>query len=189
MIISMTGAPGTGKTVVSKILAKRIGANLIDIRDLIEEEKIHYTMDRKRNTKVVSTIDLRHAVEKKINPKKVNIIEGHLSHFMESDLVFIMRCNPVELKRRLEKRSWNEAKIKENLQAEILDQITIEALDGADKKQVYEIDTSGKTAGQTASLVMKILKYSSLKRYERLLAKYRPGGVDWSENYKKFLMK
>lgn len=189
MIISITGTPGTGKSVVAKILAKRLKANLIDIRKLIEKEKIPYTWDRKRNTRIVSTIDLKKAVDKKIVKNRTNIVEGHLSHFLKSDFIFILRCDPKELKKRLAKRKWSEEKIKENMSAEILDEITIEALECRKSRKIYEIDTSEKKHQEVAQLIADILKYSSLKRYSRRFEQYKPGNIDWSEKHKKILVK
>ena len=188
MLISISGTPGTGKTGVARILARKLGANLIDIKRLIEKDRIPYFRDRKRNTRVVSTIDLKRAIEKIIVKNKTNIIEGHLSHFMKSDFIFILRCSPNELQKRLAKRGWAPEKIRENIQAEILDAITIEAIQGKKARRIYEVDTTKLTAEKTCALIIRMLKYSSLKRYH-VLKKHAPGRIDWSEQYKRMLVK
>ncbi len=187
MIISITGTPGTGKSSVSRILAKKLGANLIDIRGLIEKKKIPYGWDRKRNTRIVATLDLKKAVEKRISRNKVNIVEGHLSHFLRSDFTFVLRCNPAELQERLRKRGWSPGKIHENMVTEILDAITIEAMDGGKSKNIYEIDTTAKKPEKIADAIARMLKYSSLKRYHGMLKRYAPGRIDWSEKHKGML--
>lgn len=178
MIIAISGVPGTGKSIIAKSLAKEMNANLISIKKLLSE--IPHKYDRKRRTKIIDTKDLQKAVNKKII-KGTNVIEGHLSHLLKSDIVIILRCNPKELNKRLKKRGWSELKIRENVQAEILDEITIEALEKHRKKKVFEIDTSRKKV-DAIGIIKKILnKYPTHKRY---LA----GRIDWSEKYKKELI-
>ena len=187
MIISISGIPGTGKTKVAKILAKKLNINLISIKNLIKKEKIPYKYDKKRKTKVVDPKDIQKAINKNLI-KGSNIIEGHLSHLIKSNFIFILRCNPVKLRRRLSKRGWTKKKIDENIQAEILDEITIEALQRRSKKvKIFEIDTSNKKPQAVAKTIAQILKYSSLGRDNRV-AKYLPGKIDWTEKYKDFLV-
>jgi len=175
MIICITGTPGTGKTAVARELAKLIGnAKVISINRLIK--KIPYKIDKKRKTKVVDIKDLRKAVNKMVEANKVNIVEGHLSHFINSDFVIILRSNPVELRKRLKAKGWRKQKIEENVQAEILGVITAEVSGNA-----FEIDTSHKKPKSVARLIKKIL--NNPKKY----MKYRPGRVDWIMDYEEML--
>src|SRR3989344_2290231 len=114
MIIAVSGTPGTGKTVVSKMIAKKLDANLITIKNIIKKEKVPFKNDKERKTKIIDIKDLKSAVLKNINNGKNNIIEGHLSHLIKSDVVIILRCNPEVLKKRLTKRKWTMKKIKKN---------------------------------------------------------------------------
>ncbi len=182
MIIAISGTPGTGKTVVSKIIAKKTGANLIRIRDMIDE--IPHEIDKKRDTFVVDTRDLQKAIKKKLK-KGDNIIEGHLSHMLEADIIIILRTNPVELQKRLKKKGWKKSKTDENVKAEILDSATIEAVQLHGRKKILEIDTSKKTAEQTAKAIEKVLNRFSRKKK---VTKYQPGKIDWSEKYRKYLV-
>jgi len=177
MIISITGTPGTGKSHVAKLLAKQMNANLISIKKLTE--KMHCRIDKKRKTKIVDINDLQKAVNKNIVKSKPNIIEGHLSHLLRSDMVIILRTDPSILKNRLKKRKWPEAKIKENVQAEILGIITQEAMQ---RSRVFEIDTSRLKPLAVSSIITKLLNNHSAR-------KYRVGNIDWSEHYKKELLK
>ena len=94
IIISISGTPGTGKTVVSKIIAKKLGTNLITVKNVIKKEKVPFKHDKERKTKIIDIKDLKKAVLKNIDEKKDNIIEGHLSHLIKSDVVIILICNP-----------------------------------------------------------------------------------------------
>jgi|SRR3989344_192331 len=176
MIISISGTPGTGKTDVAKIIARNIGANLITIKNVIKKEKVPYNHDKERKTKIIDIKDLEKAVGKNIDNNKTNIIEGHLSHLIKSDVVIILRCNPEVLEKRLKKRKWNKKKINENVLAEVLDATTIEALEINNKKRIYEIDTSKINADRAAKIAMKIINKDDDK-------KYLSGKIDWAEKY------
>lgn len=177
MILAISGTPGTGKTAVAKILAKKLNANLISIQDLVN--KIKYEWDEKRKTKIVDVKDLQKAVDKHITRKKINIIDGHLSHLLRADIVVVLRCAPDLLEKRLKRKKWNTKKITENVKAEILDEATIEAIER--NKNTFEIDTSTRHAAETADIISKLLNNIDTK-------KYRAGKIDWSERYKDYLM-
>jgi adenylate kinase len=178
MIISISGTPGTGKTIVAKMLAKKLGANLIIINDLVGK-KIPYKVDKKRKTKIIDKRDLRKAVKKELLAG-ANIIEGHMTHFIVSDYVFVLRAIPNVLKVRLKARKWPESKIKENVEAEVLDEITMEAMKV--NKKVFEIDTSKTSPKKTVGVILKILNNQNRN-------KYIPGKIDWTKKYLTYLTK
>ena len=182
MIISLSGTPGTGKTVVARELAKNADANLISIGELVNKKKIPYKIDKKRKTKSIDIRDLQKSVKKRIVKNTINIIEGHLSHLLKTDRVIILRMNPMELKKRLIKRKWSRAKVEENVQAEILDEITIEALQKHGRRKVFEIDVTSLKKGKITDMLTNMCKTKILNKY--LKKRYVVGKVDWSEKYK-----
>lgn len=182
MIIAITGTPGTGKTVVAKILAKDLDANLISLTSLLKEGKLSSVIDKKRKTRIVSIVDVKSAVKKSVKKGKINIVDGHLSHFADANIVVILRCRPDVLEKRMKKRKWPEKKISENLQAEILDAVTIEAADVRGRKNLVEIDTTKQTPKKTAEIIKKVLDNHALQR------KYVVGKVNWSERFSRLLI-
>ena len=177
MIISISGTPVTGKTKISKILSKKLNANLIDIKKLVNKGEIRFKHDKIRKTKIIDELDLKKVVKKYLHKKKINIIESHLSHLIKSDFVFVLRTNPKELKKRLEKRKWKKSKIRENLEAEIVDEITTESMEK--NKKVFEIDTSNKKPHSVSLLIEKILKNN--------IKKYNAGYISWSIYFKELI--
>lgn len=187
MIVSISGTPGTGKTIVAKKLAKSLNANLINIGELVKKKKVTYKFDKKRRTRVVDIENLQKAAKKSLVKDKINIIEGHLAHLIKADRIIILRLNPIKLRKRLLKRGWPKSKVGENVQAEILDEITIEALQRYSKSKIFEIDVTGLKKGEIIDILTKLCKTKVLNKYLR--KKYVVGKVDWSEKYKKELIK
>ena len=171
MKIGITGTPGTGKSAVCKILKKYYP--VIDLNQLIKEKKLYTSKDHQRNTLIT---DIDALVKYVLNyvaywdVKNTAICEGHLAHYLPLDLVIVLRASPSDLRRRLSKEGFDEAKIKENVEAEALDVILVEALERNDN--VYEIDTSEKSVAEVANCIMEIINGSN---------KYCPGSIDWSK--------
>jgi len=99
-------------------------------------------------------------------------------------IVFVLRCDPSILARRLRKRRWSQEKIRENVTAEILDYCFINAYSYYAKKKVVQLDTSRSSVKHSVSLarnilaggkmpirrmdwLAKVLKSSSLSEYVR----------------------
>ncbi|MBI5061495.1 MAG: adenylate kinase family protein [Candidatus Aenigmarchaeota archaeon] len=184
MIIAISGTPGTGKTAVGRMVAKKLVAELVDVNILIKQRKMHFRLDKKRNTKIIDPKELDNAVQR-MNGNIV--VDSHISHLIKSDVLFVLRCRPDVLKKRLDNRGWNKKKVLENAQAEILDEVMIEALQCKKAKRVFEIDTTKMGAKKIAGMILRILKYFSSKRYA--IGRYTPGRIDWSEKFKNMLTK
>ncbi len=172
-IIAISGSPGTGKTAVAELLAKKIGARIVEVKKL----KIRHGYDKERKSKVIDPIILERYV-RKIKENTV-IVEGIPAHAIHNRIAIILRCRPDIMARRLKKRGWPERKIKENVEAEILDEITIEALEA--NRNVYEIDTSRISPAKVVLIAQNILNGKGQK--------YKAGHVDWTRKYARILAK
>ena len=148
-IIIVTGTPGTGKTRLSKNLAKKLDFFYLDINRLIYKSKLSEGYDKKRKTKIVDVDRLNKALIKEILSIKKNkkisgvIIDSHLSHYLPNkyaDLCIVTKCDIKELSKRLKKKRFHKEKIKENIQAEIFGICHNEALER--KHNIIVIDTS-----------------------------------------------
>jgi adenylate kinase len=98
------------------------------------------------------------------------VVEGHLSHRLGAEVVIVLRCNPLVLKERLGKKGWSEEKILENVEAEIVDAILVEALERDD---VYEIDTTSMDPEEVADAVERVIKGEVSRNG------FKPGRIDW----------
>jgi adenylate kinase len=107
----------------------------------------------------------------RLDPDETLILEGHFSHHF-ADWSIVLRLAPPRLKSRLEARGYSAEKIKENLEAEALDVILVEAVEFCDR--VDEIDTTGKSTPEVAELVARVIQ-------GRL--KLAPGQVNWLDEF------
>ena len=177
MIVTISGSPGTGKTLMARYLSKTTGFSLVEVKKL----KIRHGYDRKRKSRIINPSVLKKKIREMAGSCGNLIVEGIPSHSAKSDIVIILRCRPDILRRRLRKRKWPEKKIIENVQAEILDAITIDALE--ENRNVYEIDTSGIPATKAAAIAMKIIEKPRARK------RYMAGKIDWTGRYGRMLLK
>jgi len=174
-IIIISGTPGVGKTSVAKLLASRLDATLINLGELVVEEKLILNVDKERGTFIADLERVSRRVRKLFASVTGDVVvEGHFAVYVvpaESvTRVFVLRRNPGDVKKLLESRGWNEAKVRENLACEVLDVCLYDAVKVCGDEKVCEVDVTRKT---TEAVVEEILSILSDKR------KCWIGGVDW----------
>jgi len=148
-VICISGTPGTGKTVLAKKIAKKLGYTCIDVKKVIKDNKLNKEYDKKRRTYIVDVKELNQILVGLIKKsKKQLIIDSHLSHELPKKYVrlcIITKCSLKELGKRLKKRKYNKNKIRENLDSEIFDICLIEAKEN--KHKILIVDMSEITKG------------------------------------------
>ena len=134
-VIVITGTPGTGKTLVSKKIAKNNKYLYIDGKKLIKIFKLNEKFDKKRKSWIVDVKRLNEALIKtiticKLNGEKGVVFDSHLAHYLPRkyvNLCIVTRTEPKKLYSRLKKRGYSQLKIEENMEAEIMQVILEEA--------------------------------------------------------------
>ncbi|MBI5073371.1 AAA family ATPase, partial [Candidatus Woesearchaeota archaeon] len=69
------------------------------------------------------------------------VIDSHVSHYLPKkyvDLCIVTKTNLKKLKKRLQKRNYSKAKIRENMDCEIFDVCLIEAQEAGHRVKVVE---------------------------------------------------
>ena len=178
MIIALTGTPCTGKSTVGHFLEHTF--TIIDLNTLIKTESLHMGLDEQRNSLIADLKAVQDRVDELVTDKTATvIIEGHLSHLLEgTDAVIVLRTRPEVLAQRLTARGYSSNKVRENMEAEALDVILIEAVEQNEK--VYEVETTMARPEDICLEIQSIIGKLKAGDHE-LLQKYLPGRFDWSE--------
>ena len=165
MRIALTGTPGTGKTTVAGLLPYTV----IDINALVKGG-MNFGKDPERDC-LEADMDALADHLAKLASDEIFILEGHFSHHF-ADWSIVLRLSPSLLRLRLEARGYSAKKIQENLEAEALDVILVEAVQLCSR--VDEIDTTGKSSQEVAELAARIIQ----GRLE-----LPAGQVDWLDEF------
>lgn len=175
MLISITGTPGTGKTTVSEGL-RGDGHEVIDLNEHIKARGLLGGFDDERDTHEVDVKALGRSLAHLRGSEDRIFLDGHLSHFLDCDVILVLRCNPSVLNERLIRRGYSEGKVLENVQAEALDVILCESLDSG--VPVYEVDCTSSDTNTIISAIGHILAGDT--------EGYMPGSVNWGEEMVKW---
>jgi len=163
MMAGITGTPGTGKSTVGRILSAR-GYPVTEIADTTGGYILEH--DGERDTFVID--EERWAAE---FPHLEGFVVGHLAHLLPCDLVVVLRCEPPVLEERLRRRGYSDPKIRENCEAEALDVILVETLEGHFAERVLEIDTTA---------IDPVTCADTIEQFARGEIPPSFGSIDWS---------
>lgn len=163
-VIAITGTPGTGKTTLAKKMAMKTGCKYVDVTKLVKENKLYDSYDRKKKAYDVDEKKLNKFLIKMILSEIANtperqslsgrrkcktfscetkclLIDSHMSHYLPSryvDLCIVTKTDLKKLKKRLEKRGYSSAKVRENMDAEIFDVCLNEAKEEGHKIKIIK---------------------------------------------------
>jgi len=160
--VVISGTPGTGKTSVALKLSKLLKAKYLNLSDLairkglIKGEDIEretFVIDEGRVTEVVATLI-------KLSDGTV-VIDSHYGELIPDYLVlkiFVLRTHPAELLKRLRRKGYPDAKIRENLEAELTGVCVNNALSLHPQSKVCEVDTTSLSIEEVAERIVDILE-------------------------------
>jgi adenylate kinase len=157
-------------------LARLTGLRFISLNDLAPERKLG---KRESGEFVVDISRLRKEVGRVKTDKAV--LCGHLLPLVLSrgslDFVAVLRCSPSVLRRRYLERRYPESKIGENLEAEVLDLVSAEAVRVFGPEKVSEFDTTRIRKPRTvAARILETLRRQRKRCF---------GTVNWSDAARK----
>jgi adenylate kinase len=165
MKFALTGTPGVGKTTCSELVRS---IKVVHLADLIESSGAVVGNDTRRDTKEVDASRLSKEIAEMDGDL---LLEGHLSHLLAVDVAIVLRCSPRVLGERLRSKGWSREKVRENMEAEAVDVILIEAVESVGT--VCEIDVTSMPAEDVARAIGEIIAGETQK--------YPVGNVDWSQ--------
>jgi adenylate kinase len=175
-VILITGTPCVGKTTAANLLTSRLDALYVNLTDLAISENLILDRDKQRNTVIVDEGRMKRKIRRIIKESEKNniVIDGHYAaSVVPKELVsyvLVLRRDPVELKKMMEKCGYSERKLTENLAAEILDVCLVEDLSVHGPARICELDITGKSPEMVLKEILTVLHDNS---------KCCVGIVDW----------
>src|SRR3972149_1373338 len=161
--ILITGTPCVGKTSAAQLLTSKLDALYVNLTELATRENLVLGKDTDRNSTIVDERRMRHRINKIIEEcNKANIIiDGHYAASVTPKAhvtnVFVLRRDPVELRKIMERCGFAGNKLWENLTSEILDVCLFDALRNYSEDKVCELDVSGKSVAEAVGEILDVM--------------------------------
>ncbi len=174
-VILITGTPCVGKTSTAKQLVAKLDAQYINLTDFAITYNLILGEDTERQTIIIDEEAMQQKLKETIETSTNDniIVDGHYAAAVTPNSqvtnVIVLRRNPKELKEFMQKCGFSDAKLYENLSAEILDSCLVEAMQTQSGK-VCELDVTGKTVDEDVAEILDVLDKGK---------KCHAGIVDW----------
>ncbi|KAK3378173.1 AAA domain-containing protein [Podospora didyma] len=142
--VIVTGTPGVGKTSHCELLAERTGLKHISINDVVKTRECHEGWDDEYQSWVVDEDKLLDAIEDEVKQGGC-ILDWHACDLFPKswiDLVVVLRTDTATLYDRLSARNYNETKLQENIDSEIMEVLLQEARESYDEEIVVELQST-----------------------------------------------
>ena len=161
--ILISGVPGVGKTTVSRLLAEKMGSQLVNASHLAERESLTTGSDLLRETSIVDLNRIRERLSTIVKESKGSVIvEGHFAHDVvppgEVSHAFVLRRAPWRLREELMARGYPEEKVWENVEAELVDVCLVEAMKALGSERVCEIDTTDRPPMEVVEEIASVIR-------------------------------
>ena len=140
----ITGTPGTGKTTTCALLAEQTGMKHVNVGDIVKKDSLHAGYDSEYECYVIDEDKVCDALEDMMEEGGV-IVDYHGCDFFPErwfDCVIVLQTDNSVLWERLEKRGYNEKKLQDNVQCEIMHVIVEEARDSYNKDIVHALPSN-----------------------------------------------
>ncbi|MET1101264.1 MAG: AAA family ATPase [Pyrodictiaceae archaeon] len=144
-LIVVAGVPGTGKSLLGSRLARRLGCRFTTVSWIVLEKGLWRAYDPLRRSFIIDEEGLRREIKRVIEGGCM-ILETHWLEPLKEvtttiGKIIVTRTRPTVLLRRLKRRGWPPRKIAENVEAEMLGIIALEAARLLPER-VWEVDTT-----------------------------------------------
>lgn len=176
LVVLITGTPCVGKTSAARLLTTKFDAFYVNLTDLALQHNLVLSKDEKRNSIIVDEARMRKETRALIEKtdKKTVVVDGHYAVNVVPpklvSFVFVLRRDPVELRKLMKKCGFSEPKLMENLAAEILDVCLVDALNAGVTGSTCELDATGKSTEEVVNEISEVMAHPS---------KCCVGIVDW----------
>jgi len=147
--ILITGTPGVGKTATAELIAEKTSFTLINVGELIKENKCYDGRDDELDTNILDEDKLLDIMEVMLRTAMDDgegvVADYHACELFPErwfDLILVLRAKTDVLYDRLTARGYSERKRSENLECEIMQVILEEAREAYDHEIVHEVQSN-----------------------------------------------
>ena len=178
-IILLTGVPGTGKSTIGSLLAKRFRCEIIEVGRFARERRLTLGWDEERESEILDIERVKRELRRELNNQgeKICVVVSLYPDLVPLDFVdkvVVLRCDPAILADRLKNRGYSKKKLIENIEAEIVDFCGVEARKVFPEDTIFEIDVSTLSPQM---VVEKILAIVSEERFPKQAINWRNGPI------------
>jgi len=144
------------------MLARDLNGEYLSLGKYITGRRLFSKFDDRRRTRVVDMAKTRKRLRRLVTLSNRPLIvdthhpEGIITNKMVT-FIFVLRCNPVILMRRLRRKKWSSEKVRENVMAETLDSCYIHARSYYSNRKVAQLDTSHSSVKRSIKTAESIL--------------------------------
>lgn len=170
--IGISGTPGTGKTAVARVLSEKLRIPFIDLSTFVMEHKLYLYYDDVRNSYVIDEERVSNTITSMYREMGAMIIAGHYIEILPREIfevVFVLRRSPYELIEILKQRGWQDQKIAENVESELLSICTLNAIEELGEDLVIEIDVTARDLNDAVNEMIEIIQgFRHVRRGHRI---------------------
>eukprot|EP00505_MAST-04D_sp_SCG-Rhode-Island_P001782 Stramenopile-MAST_4_protein_1782 len=141
--ILVTGTPGTGKTSTASLIAELTGLNHINCSALVKSKQLSTEKNDEYDCLMLDEDALCDEIEDTMDVGG-NIVDFHSIDFFPErwfDLVLVLRTDNTILYDRLQKRAYNQKKLQENVECEIMQVVLEEARNSYNEDIIHEVQS------------------------------------------------
>jgi adenylate kinase len=145
--ILISGTPGVGKTSFTTLLQSRISDEKnyqmknINLGEIVNEKKLYKNWNKEFNVPEFDEDMVCDYLENLIEEGGC-LLDFHSAGFLPEDwvdLIVLLRCNNTELYDRLKERGYNEKKITENIECEIMEVTADDVKENFNSEKIMEL--------------------------------------------------
>ncbi|XP_042144505.1 adenylate kinase isoenzyme 6 [Ixodes scapularis] len=164
--ILITGTPGTGKSTLASVVARRSGLDWLNVGQVAKKNDLFDGYDKKYDCAVLDEDRVVDELDDKLSqPSGGNLGDYHGCDFFPKrwfDVVFVLRTDNASLYDRLRARGYTGKKLEENVQCEIFQTILDEARESYDPSIVFELPSNRHLKRSIQKSLFEKINYQNL---------------------------
>ena len=139
--ILITGTPGSGKTTLSGRLSEALGMEHVNVGDVVRMEECHEGKDSDFDAFILDEDKLMDVLEPRLEQGTMLLDFHTCDIFPEElvDLVLVLQVNTEQLYDRLQGRGYEQHKVNENMECEIMQVVHEEAREAFAQDMVHAV--------------------------------------------------